>query len=251
MKLITKHNPFSNAFTLAEVLITLTIIGVVAAMTMPTLINNTNGAQFKTAYKKALSVLNQAVVMNIALVDYDFAGTSANADEDKDIASLYSIFDQRTNGSWISNVDKVDDEGTPIENSSDLAGYVTKIGTIDTTDFDDDAKTALSSITPSNYVAKRFMDNTMVLFDKTQANCTEENPCFGFIDANGEKTPNKVVTCTVSDNECTSKVTINDIFPIKFYDQTVAPASASARAVLYGSENEEATTASDDDNEAP
>ena len=45
-------------FTLAEVLITLGIIGVVAAMTIPTLISNTNGAQFKTAYKKALSTLN-------------------------------------------------------------------------------------------------------------------------------------------------------------------------------------------------
>ena len=41
------------AFTLAEVLITLGIIGVVAAMTIPTLISNTNGAQFKTGFKKA------------------------------------------------------------------------------------------------------------------------------------------------------------------------------------------------------
>ena len=244
MKLFTKHNAFENAFTLAEVLITLAIIGVVAAMTMPTLIYNTHGAQFKTAYKKALSVLNQAVVMNLALVDYDFAGTSANADEDKDIASLYSIFDQRTNGTWISNVDKEDDEGTPIENSSDLAGYATKIGTIDDADFDDDAKTALgTSISASDYVARQFSDTITVLFKKTQANCTEEAPCFGFIDANGsEKGPNRVTTCTVVDHECTSKVTVNDIFPIKFYDQTVAPASASARAVLYGSENEGETT---------
>ncbi|MBS6602730.1 MAG: type II secretion system protein, partial [Brachyspira sp.] len=52
-----------SAFTLAEVLITLGIIGVVAAMTMPTLMNSTNGAQYKTAYKKALSVLSQAVVL--------------------------------------------------------------------------------------------------------------------------------------------------------------------------------------------
>ena len=54
-----------SGFTLAEVLITLGIIGVVAAMTMPTLMNATNGAQYKTAYKKALSVLSQAIVMNI------------------------------------------------------------------------------------------------------------------------------------------------------------------------------------------
>ena len=43
-----------KAFTLAEVLITLGIIGVVAAMTMPTLMNSTNGAQYKTAYKKSI-----------------------------------------------------------------------------------------------------------------------------------------------------------------------------------------------------
>ena len=39
-----------GGFTLAEVLITLGIIGVVAAMTMPTLINSTQGAQYKTAF---------------------------------------------------------------------------------------------------------------------------------------------------------------------------------------------------------
>ncbi len=50
---------FRGGFTLAEVLITLGIIGVVAAMTMPTLLNSTNGAQYRTAYKKALSVLSR------------------------------------------------------------------------------------------------------------------------------------------------------------------------------------------------
>ena len=46
-------------FTLAEVLITLGIIGVVAAMTIPTLISNTNGAKFRSQFKKTLSTLNQ------------------------------------------------------------------------------------------------------------------------------------------------------------------------------------------------
>ena len=36
-------------FTLAEVLITLVIIGVIAAMTVPTLMNNTQGQENKTA----------------------------------------------------------------------------------------------------------------------------------------------------------------------------------------------------------
>lgn len=49
-----------KGFTLAEVLITLGIIGIVAAMTIPTLINNVGDTQYKTAYKKAFSVANQA-----------------------------------------------------------------------------------------------------------------------------------------------------------------------------------------------
>ena len=54
-------------FTLAEVLITLVIIGVIAAMTVPTLMNNTQGQENKTAFKKAISSLNQALTMQYAL----------------------------------------------------------------------------------------------------------------------------------------------------------------------------------------
>lgn len=51
----------SKAFTLAEVLITLGIIGVVAAMTLPALINKTHGAQYRTALQKSYSILQQAL----------------------------------------------------------------------------------------------------------------------------------------------------------------------------------------------
>ncbi len=50
------------AFTLAEVLITLGIIGIVAAMTMPSLINKTQNKQLETAFKKAYSVHSQALL---------------------------------------------------------------------------------------------------------------------------------------------------------------------------------------------
>lgn len=48
------------AFTLAEVLITLGIIGVVAAMTIPTLLSATQEQEYKTGYKKAYSVASSA-----------------------------------------------------------------------------------------------------------------------------------------------------------------------------------------------
>ncbi len=56
-----------KGFTLAEVLITLAIIGVVAAVSIPSVISNSNQQQYKTGLRKAISVLNSAITMNIAL----------------------------------------------------------------------------------------------------------------------------------------------------------------------------------------
>ena len=57
------NNSRKIAFTLAEVLITLGIIGVVAAMTMPTLINQTNEKETVVKLKKVYSILQNAYKM--------------------------------------------------------------------------------------------------------------------------------------------------------------------------------------------
>lgn len=51
---------FKNGFTLSEVLITLVIIGVIAALTIPALMNKTNEQDTVVAVKKAYSILGQA-----------------------------------------------------------------------------------------------------------------------------------------------------------------------------------------------
>lgn len=50
-----------KGFTLAEVLITLGVIGVVAAMTIPTLLTNIQEKRYQSQYKKIFSELNQAI----------------------------------------------------------------------------------------------------------------------------------------------------------------------------------------------
>lgn len=70
-----------KAFTLAEVLITLAIIGIVATITIPALMNNIQDAQLKTAWKKQYSVFSQATQSIIN----DNGGSGF-----KNIAGLYS-----------------------------------------------------------------------------------------------------------------------------------------------------------------
>ena len=52
-----------KGFTLAEVLITLTIIGVIAALTIPAVVKSTQNAEITSKVKKYQSLLNQAVAM--------------------------------------------------------------------------------------------------------------------------------------------------------------------------------------------
>lgn len=55
-----------KAFTLAEVLITLGIIGVVTAMTMPSLINNYQQKQYEVKYAKAKNIMTNAINLMMA-----------------------------------------------------------------------------------------------------------------------------------------------------------------------------------------
>ena len=208
-------------FTLAEVLITLGIIGVVAAMTMPTLMNSTNGAQYKTAYKKALSVLSQAVVLNVALDDYDLSQaseTAAGKATDGSSASLYNLFNNRM------NVVK-----TAIGTGWNATGTA--------------GQTTLTNFGASDNYILFFNDGITFTFKSNAGNCTEGNSggtttaskCYGVIDVNGEKNPNKEVKCDsgkTGDNCEVSNPT--DIYPVVMYDQTILPATRAGEAVLYG-----------------
>lgn len=61
-----KFAAFKSAFTLAEVLITLGVIGVVAAMTIPTLMTNITKKQLESQIKVAYSSIQQAMRASIA-----------------------------------------------------------------------------------------------------------------------------------------------------------------------------------------
>ena len=84
-----------NGFTLAEVLITLAIIGVVATMTLPALMTNTAEQQAKTGLKKGINTLTEAAQMNQAIDGFDYASLTSNSTDNQDAQSLFGLLSKR------------------------------------------------------------------------------------------------------------------------------------------------------------
>ena len=210
-------------FTLAEVLITLGIIGVVAAMTMPTLMNSTQGAQYKAAYKKALSALSQAVTLNVALDEWNFADADASTYKIPNLlSSRMNVVRTETDYSKV-----LDSKGNAYKVSS--ATGAVGAGDVPTT-------------TGSDNTTLFFNDGIMFSFPTASKNCTmdetqgatgRDKVCKGFIDVNGVKAPNKLVKCDNTDAAACEIKNPTDVYPVVFYDQTILPNSPAARAVLY------------------
>ena len=232
-------------FTLAEVLITLGIIGVVAAMTIPNLIANTNGAKYRSQFKKTLSTLNQAVKMATAQADVDFSsitlacvnaaggpGATEQTLEDGDI-TMCSILNSTLTGQTFN-----------------LNGLKDKNGTLY-------ANVVQRKTLPSilSYLTYTLADGSLVGFNLITTNCdlpvatplnadfiNSHKFCLGYIDVNGVSLPNKEVSCSDGtetalspDKPCIVKNDaqhMTDVFPVYFHNGTVEPASNAAKYVL-------------------
>ncbi|MBO7673158.1 type II secretion system protein [bacterium] len=328
------------AFTLAEVLIALAIIGVVAAMTIPTFMANTAGAQFRTGFKKGITVLTQAASANYATEGYDFSGANVAYGGTKD----------STTGVITANPVSTKSDATVLASTQSRVGFNTTKDDAGEMDFDMQADTqslfhllqgnlnmknanevinyevgipdialdctGKASITAtiagadgtatgklSSEMGDRatlnnggtanvqavggladlcggrsfangginqgrmlaLEDGMVFTYDAGQMACTENNPCYGYIDVNGAAGPNRVISCSEGSNayirsygskmtgtdanvlatNCTvSSKDISDIYPVLFYGSTVKPASLAAKSVLYSQKSNQKAAAS-------
>ena len=251
-----------KGFTLAEVLITLGIIGVVAAMTIPTLIQNTNSVKFASQFKKSISTLSQAALMAQAQYDVDYAGVKSKVSEgvDKDGESIgcgqQTLSDSKLTFCGIFN--------------NTLAGqtYYGQYGTDAVKAANGTGQYTFAStkvLDPDKlYYVYSLADGSYVGFDPDAADCGlgagnvlngamlstgALKNCLGFIDVNGPTPPNAEVSCGATKEEqendsatvldpsqsCDVPKTgsaVGDIFPIVFHDGTVEPASNAAKMIL-------------------
>jgi len=247
-------------FTLAEVLITLGIIGVVAAMTIPTLIQNTNSTRFVTQFKKSVSTLSQAALMAQAQYDIDY--------------SLLGTVSTNCAGEALSNGNNT--ICGLLNNTLTGQTYLGTYGTNVAATFRNAAQDAQYTITtsvlpsPAGWFIFALADGSYVGINNAAENCglaegqvlttaalqaasgegQNATPagalrqCLGFIDVNGGALPNREITCETAANtaldpsavgNCTISMTggaMGDVFPIVFHNGTVEPASNAAKLAL-------------------
>ena len=256
-------------FTLAEVLITLGIIGVVAAMTIPTLIANTNGAKFRSQFKKTLSTLNQAGLMAQAQYDFDYAGATLKCSEGTDSAGAVTTGDKQhpdstmtfcalLNGTLTGHTYVGASTNLKRNNNGTQANYVWAR----TSGTGSALANGLTLATTVNYT---LADGSIVGFNQNAAGCelppgiplddtviggthatADLSSCVGYIDVNGVTLPNAEVTCSETGVTTSAAVQtpcavandathMTDVFPIVFHDSTVEPASNAAKYVLTSS----------------
>ena len=238
-------------FTLAEVLITLAIIGVVAALSIPAVISNSQQQEFKTGLRKAVSVLNSAITMNMALDGespydnkYIFYYLQRHMSVIKSTLEMpyYTRF-KHNNGGYIN------------EGFSNAAFYTTdgmrfefKYGT----------DTSESHIIDGSLLHENSSIYTCTL---THPSCssvcngcgsyglnhnsdnTTSPPCLILVDVNGDKkpTPGNVNcqsnTCAVTDNlykvPLPAEKKVTDIFSIMITDKQAIPYGVTAQKAMY------------------
>lgn len=163
-----------KAFTLAEILITLGIIGIVAAITIPTLVKNIDDQANRNALKKAFSILSEVTTRVKTENNGTILGVCSTSTDCKNAFKAYLSFTK----------------------DCDASGVMGKCWGSSWKTTDNNAGWNLDSVT--NSAGLVLNDGMYMTFESVSATCARtdgNNPasCFAMsVDVNGNKAPNKM-----------------------------------------------------------
>lgn len=159
-----------SAFTLAEVLVTLSIIGIVAALTIPSLIKDSQTSYLRTSWRHEYSLLSQATQRIVTENGGSLQGLFASNHDIRDAYMTYLShnkscnWDQSCGVCWTNSCTSKYLNGTSLD---------------------------------MNYYAGTVLNNgTNLMFWFASADCTHDAPLNAcgqiFVDVNGTKQPNTI-----------------------------------------------------------
>ena len=232
-----------KGFTLAEVLITLAIIGVVAALAIPSVISNSQQQEFKTGLKKAISVLNSAISMNIAV---DCETPYDNANLFGYLTKHMSVMKTTRTTPWYST-SAVGAVGTANTNSAfyttDGMRFEFELGGASYEFLPLHETNEVTACTPT--ISGENCGGCGSLGLKHNPDKTTKPPCAILVDVNGDRKPTPGnINCTnascIMENQYKVPVPetkkVGDLFTILITESRAIPYGITAQKVLYGAQ---------------
>lgn len=218
-----------KAYTLAEITITLAIIGIVTALTIPVVVVNIQQAEYESDYQKALSALNKVITLNIAesgKSPHDI--TEANP---LNRGSLYNYFKSKM------SVAKEERFGSDyIFHTADGMSFSFTYGQprpnlkLD----ESDVYTAAQARTAPNgtsFSAPTVMCGSYGL--SLNPKNSQTPPCVITIDVNGDRAPNPKITKNGRVNAEIKNNELMDIFYVLITEDSAIPYGNAAQKVFY------------------
>ena len=235
-----------KGFTLAEVLITLAIIGVVAAISIPSVISNSQQQEFKTGLRKAVSVLNQAITMNIAI---DGESPYENKMLPQYLMRHMNVIKTYTRMPFYASTHK---NSGSIITTQDNGAFYTNDGMRYEFDRASVAVAGYNKLHESNVLActttntfiggVEYCDGCGSYGLKHNPNGTTKPPCLIMVDVNGDRKPTPAnVNCKKTECEMENKYIVplpaekkvRDIFSILITEDRAIPYGVTAQKAMY------------------
>jgi len=217
-----------EGFTLAEALITLVIIGVIAALTIPGILVNTEQHEYKSALKKALSSLNNAIEMNIALDGYGpIEAKGMNEIDHEDclfnmISKRMNVISTSENYAW----------GNKTDNYAMFTADGMRFEFPKTPELASGYKTAADFATNNGKCAGPIPDDEDGVIDEEGNELRD--PCLIIVDVNGDRRPNpRSERGSYKIPKASTKSRVLDVFPILINDKNAHPFGLVGQRVLF------------------
>jgi len=243
------------AFTLSELLIAVAIIGVIAAITVPRVVTGMKTKADVLKLKRAYVELQDAITKGSAAQGYDMqtAIRSCNSIGSPGVTLDCKFFKDLLSVAFDAQIKETSyaARGKEIKFHEDIPANVFAENQYELLDY----SSAVNIATENDlvYVSK---NGIYYIFKVSlEPNGHSSRPGIVYIDINGEKGPNEIITCTEGDDTLASRTialssgttdgyieepepctvednAVTDIYPFYVYNKSLVPATSAVMAVL-------------------